>query len=101
MRSSLPSDASEWKLASAPIIKFFPEQEDLATLIVRAIRSFSGDGDDDADAALTLTGVPRWKAALARLVGQTPSEEISQALAAAKLAQHEPILMLMPYRFIP
>lgn len=84
-----------------PIIKFFPEQEDLATLIVRAIRSFSGDGDDDADAALTLTGVPRWKAALARLVGQTPSEEISQALAAAKLAQHEPILMLMPYRFIP
>lgn len=84
-----------------PLIKFFPEQEDLATLIVRAIRNFTGDSDDDAEAALALAGVPHWKATLARLAGQTASDEIGQTLTVAQLTRHEPILMLMPYRFTP
>jgi len=83
-----------------PIIKFFPEEEDLATMIVRMIRSITGD-DDDSDATLDAIGLPRWKVLLSKLLGQNAHTELDHALAAVHLARKEPVLLLMPYRFVP
>jgi protease-4 len=78
-----------------PRLKYFPEQEDLSTVIARMIRRFTGEDDGDDDEAMLHAFAPsRWL--LSDIASQSERRQLRNALDILRLVRREPVVMLMP-----
>lgn len=83
-----------------PRLKFYPEKEDFATIVMRLFRRYAGEEGDD-DAVARLVDVLPWRLALESIVGKQTHQEVVRALRITQLARRERILALMPVELRP
>jgi len=86
-----------------PRLKFYPEPEDLATVIKRIIEDATGGGDDDDETRLVYRalGITPWQRVLAEIVGRpSGTDELRRVIGLVAVVRREPVLALMP-RSIP
>lgn len=78
-----------------PRLKFYPEKEDFAAIVMRLIRRYAGEEDED-DAMVRSLNVSHWRLALESIAGKQTYQEVTRALGITRLARRERILALMP-----
>ncbi len=85
-----------------PRLKFYPEPEDLATIIKRIISEALGNEDDEDEARVVYRalGISPWHRALAELSATPTNSQLRSVIRWIALTRREPIVALMP-RVIP
>ncbi|MCS6999850.1 MAG: signal peptide peptidase SppA [Bacteroidota bacterium] len=80
-----------------PRLKFYPEKEDLATVLLRMLRNLSGEEDDENMQRLAWLVLQQpWKHVVRWIVASPEHRELKHALKMVHLAQRERLLMVMP-----